>query len=527
MSSNQDLERLESRAAEIEARTRADGKPTVRQRAKLLVDAGTLREVGGNAGVWEGSSFVPANFLLALGRIDKRPVVVGGEDFSIKGGSPNLPGLRKSRYCEELALELRVPLIRLHEGAGGSVAGAKGSPATKTPKASEKASSSRASRGGGGSGEAVNDPHRFRVIARCFETVPVASAVLGSVAGLPAVRVAASHFAVMVKGSALLVAGARVVEQARGGGSSQLSKEELGGARVHLHSGVIDAVVETEAEAMRLLRRFLSYLPPNAHERPPQIPERDARSRRDERLRTIVPADRQKSFAMREVLLATLDSGSFFELKRGMASSIIVGFGRLLGRVVGVVANDPMVRGGAMTALAAQKFRAFGELCERFHIPLIHFVDEPGFMVGEEDSGMLLHGARAAHFAALCSVPTATVLIRRCFGVATYCHYGSVTPLVLAWPSSRAGPMPVQAGVEAAFKRQLQQAEDPEALRRYLEDEAEKRLSPWARAESFSLHDIIDPSDTRPRLCDWLDSVEHRLTEHVLEARSVVARSFL
>jgi len=198
--------------------TRPDGKLTIRDRAALLVDPESFLEQGPASGVYEKDQFVPGNFLLGTGLIGGQLVVVGGEDFAIKGGSPNLPGLRKSRYCEQIALELRAPLIRLHEGAGGSITGAGGSGAAqvagagkKNPRENKKTESGVQERRS--QGEAVSNPHRFRVIAQCLDVIPVASAVLGSVAGLPAIRVAASHFAVMLTDAVLLVGGARVVEQ--------------------------------------------------------------------------------------------------------------------------------------------------------------------------------------------------------------------------------------------------------------------------------------------------------------------------
>eukprot|EP00929_Paragymnodinium_shiwhaense_P049724 TRINITY_DN25058_c0_g1_i3.p1 TRINITY_DN25058_c0_g1~~TRINITY_DN25058_c0_g1_i3.p1 ORF type:complete len:630 (-),score=135.46 TRINITY_DN25058_c0_g1_i3:261-2150(-) len=510
-----DLERLRNRLEAVVSRGRGDGRYTIRQRASVLAEPGSLREIGPTAGILEGDRFIPANFMLATGRVAGKTCVIGGEDFTVQGGSPNLPGLRKSRYCEELALQLRAPLVRLHEGAGGSIAGSGGSSGSGRTGIN-RAEGKPAARP---SGEAVNDGHRFVPIALCLETVPVASAVLGSVAGLPAVRVAASHFAVMLEDAALLVAGARVVEQARGSSNQDLSKESIGGAAVHYKTGVVDVLVKSEAEVLEQIRRFLSYMPPHIGELPPRLRTGDDRARRDARLSGLVPTDRQRTFSMRSAIDMVVDEGSFFELKRGMARSLIVGFARLEGHVVGVLANDCTVQGGAMTALAAQKLKLFGEMCERFHIPLVHFVDEPGFMVGEEQEGTLLHGARAAHFAALCKVPTASVLVRRCFGVASYCHFGSQAAFVLAWPSSVSGPMPVQAGVQAAFKRQLEAADDPEAMRRALEARMEVRVSVWPRAEAFGVHDLIDPADTRPRLCEWLESVQAILQDNAFKAR--------
>ncbi len=477
------------------ARQHAKGRLSLRERIDALLDGDTFREQGMGAGAAELDDegrlhdFTPANFILGLGEIDGRACIIGGEDFTLKGGSPNAAGLRKSIYAETLACQYRVPLIRLHEGGGGSVSGAGG----KGPR--------------GPVGDPVYEPHRFRSVARAMATVPVVSAALGPVAGLPAARLVASHFTVMTKATAqILIAGPAVVERALG---VQISKEDLGGPDVHLVNGVIDNAAEDEADAFAQIRRFLSYLPQNVWELAPHIAADDDRDRRDEKLRTIVPADRRKPYDMRKLIAAIADTGSVFETTRRYGPGQITCLARLNGHAVGIFANDCRYYAGAMTADGARKVRRFIEFCETFHLPIIALVDEPGFMIGPdaEKAGTIRDGTAAVLAAADCETPWATIVIRKSFGVAQAAHFGA-DAYVLAWPSAEMGALPVEGGVAVAFGREIAAADDPEAKRQELEAILAARQSPFPRAESFAFHELIDPAETRPALCDWLDWIQ-------------------
>lgn len=480
--------------AEAVARQHAKGRLTVRERIDALLDAGSFREVGGGAGSSERDAagaverFTPANFVLGFGKVGGRRCVVGGEDFTVKGGSPNAAGFRKSVYAEQLAVRHRMPLIRLHEGGGGSV-------------------------GGGGSktvGTAVGTVHRFRVIAEAMASVPVAAAALGPVAGLPAARLVASHFSVMSRETAqILIAGPAVVQRAIG---ERKSKEELGGASVHTRNGVVDNLAEDEIDALNQIRRFLSYLPGNIWELSERTDPDDRRERREPALARLVPRDRRKLFDMRRALAMVLDGESFFEIGRGYGRSQITGLARLDGHPVGVLANDCRHLAGAMTADGADKVRRFVELCQTFHLPIVSFVDEPGFMIGSaaEKAGTIRAGAAAVLTVATSTVPWASVMVRKSFGVAQAAHYGS-EGYVLAWPSAETGPLPVEGGVAVKYHREIAAAVDPDARRRELEAEMAAANAPAPRAESFSVHELIDPCDTRPMLCDWIDWIQPML----------------
>ena len=475
------------------------GRLTVRERIDTLIDENSFREMGQAAGGAEldddGNlkSFSPANFVLGFAKIDGRQVIVGGEDFTLSGGSPNVAGLRKSVYTEKLAVQYKVPLIRLHEGGGGSVTGAKGK------------------KGGGGPvGEPVFSPPRFRSVAEAMAMVPVASAALGPVAGLPAARLVASHFTVMSRDTAqILIAGPAVVERALG---ISMSKEELGGADVHAVNGVVDAVAPDEPGALALIRQFLSYLPQNVYELAAVIDTDDERSRRDEALAQIVPRDRRKPFDMRKVIAGVVDRGSFFELGRKYGPGQITGLARMNGQSVGVLGNDCRYYAGAMTADGARKVRRFVEICDQFHLPMVSLVDEPGFMIGpdSEKAGAIRAGTAAVNTVACYGAPWASVLIRKNYGVASAAHYGP-DAYILAWPSAELGPLPLEGGVAVAYRREIAAADDPDAKRRELEEEFAARQSPFPRADSFAFHDLIDPRETRPLLCDWIEHIQPSL----------------
>ena len=471
------------------------GRKTLRERLKVILDKNSFDEVGkisGNPEYDENGElkdFTPANFLLGFGKINDRPIVIGGEDFTLKGGSPNPSGLRKSIYTEELALKYRIPLVRLHEGGGGSVTGSGGS--AKKPTVP--------------SGDPVFSKNRFQALAECLGILPVATAALGPVAGLPAARLVASHFSVMTKNSQVLIAGPAVVKRALG---IDISKEELGGPEIHLKSGTVDNIADNEEDALNQIKIFLSYLPDNYLKLPPHIKTADKKDRIENELIDIIPKDRRKTYNMRKVLSLVLDSNSFFEYGKKYGSSLITGLARLNGESVAVIANDCMIYAGAMTADASMKLRRFIEFVNTFNLPVISFVDEPGFMIGpdSEKAGTIRHGTAAISALMQSKVPWASIIVRKVFGVAGGAHFAPDS-YVLSWPSAETGTLPVEGGVAIAFKKEIEESKDPELKRKELENLLMMRSSPFPRAESFSVHELIDPRETRLKLINWLELV--------------------
>jgi acetyl-CoA carboxylase carboxyltransferase component len=464
------------------------GKLTVRERIDRLLDPGSFHEVGAVAGkasydeVGEIQDFRPANFVMGRGRIDGRPVVVGGDDFTVRGGAADAAIRQKQIVAEQMANELRVPIVRLVDGTGG-----------------------------GGSVRQIENEGRTYVpanpgwewVVANMGTVPVVALGLGSVAGLGAARVATSHYSLMVEGiSQMFIAGPPVV--ARIGES--VGKEELGGARIHAKAGAIDDVVESEDEAFRRARRFLSYLPPSVFELPERRPLDDDPGRREAWLVEAVPRDRRKVYDMRRIVDAVVDRGSFFEIGRRFGGSAITGLARLDGWPTAVLASDPYFYGGAWTADAAAKVTRFVDLANTFHLPVVHLVDIPGFIIGREaeKAGTIRHGARALAAVYQARVPWCSVLVRKAFGVAGAGHTNHARLRYrYAWPSGDWGSLPVEGGIEAAYRADLAAAADPERLRLEIEERLNRLRSPFRTAEAFLVEEIIDPRDTRPLLCEF------------------------
>jgi acetyl-CoA carboxylase carboxyltransferase component len=339
-----------------------------------------------------------------------------------------------------------------------------------------------------------------------MSVVPVVCAALGPVAGFPAARLVASHLSIMTRDtSQILTGGPVLVERAI---RENTTKEALGGSKVHGRSGVVDNVAEDEADVWRQIRRFLGFLPSSVWELPSVIESDDPRDRRDEELLSIIPENRRRAYKIRRVIESIVDRDSFFEKTSGYGRSQVTGFARMNGQPVGIFANDCFHDGGSMTATSAQKVRRFVELCDSFHLPVVSLVDEPGFMIGEaaERAGTIRYGMEALFAASQTSVPWIAIVLRRAFGVALGIHLGPGAT-VLAWPSAEVGALPVEAGVWLAFRREIQAAEDPDAKRREIEDEFGAAQSVFPRAEEFGVHDLIDPRETRPAICDWLDEI--------------------
>ncbi|MCG8490535.1 MAG: hypothetical protein MI743_02875 [Sneathiellales bacterium] len=499
----EELARIKQKAKEQGGKDAVDaqhakGRLSIRERIDCLLDPGSFQEHGKMAGASErddkGSltDFSPANYVTGLGKINARTVAVGGEDFTLKGGSPNAAGLRKSVYAEELALQYKVPLVRMLEGGGGSVTSNKGN--------------------SGPVGSPVYEKPRFQSIAKIMSVAPVASAALGPVAGFPAARFAASHFSVMTKETAqILIAGPALVSRAL---DTNLTKEELGGPHIHGKNGVCASIAKNEEEALSQIRSFLSYLPSNVWQLSKKAVSDDPVDRCDDKLLSIVPKNRRQPFDMRKIIKSVMDKGTVFEMHKSFGPSLITCFARLNGRAVGVIGNDCRFYAGAMGANAAEKTRKFIELCDLFHLPVVNFVDEPGFMIGPESekAGTIRYGTSAVAAAVMSVVPWATVIVKKAFGVAAAAHF-SENGYVLAWPSAEMGALPVEGGVAVAFRKQIAEADDPDAMRARLEGELAAKQSPFPRGESFSVHDVIDPRETRPLLCQWMDWIEPGLED--------------
>jgi methylmalonyl-CoA decarboxylase subunit alpha len=483
---------------EMVARQHDAGRLTIRERVAGLVDDGSFQEVGrltGSAIYADGvlQSVTPAPYIMGLARIDGRDVAIGGEDFTVRGGTSWGSSRRKGGQgglVEDLAHNYRIPLVNLIDGSGGSVTSA------------------------GRRGYSVLPGiHGFEQSVKLLAEVPVVSAVMGTAAGGPAGRAILSHFSVMVKDtSQVFAAGPPVVKRSLG---QQITKEDLGGSKVAVDlAGTIDNVADTEQAAFAQIRRFLSYMPQNVWELPPTVHCDDPADRADEELLSIVPRERRKPYNMRRLMSLVADRDSLFEIQPSFGRAVITSLGRMDGQVVGFIANNPMIYGGAMDGAAARKQIHFLDLCDCFHIPIVFLVDVPGFMVGlkAEQDATLRDGMRAVHAAMQATVPILTVIIRKCYGMAgmATCDKNGLD-LKVAWPSAEWGSLPIEGGVAAAFRREIEASPDPAAREKELEAELREYASPFRTAEAFAIEDIIDPRETRAFLCRFLNAARGRL----------------
>ena len=467
------------------------GKLTIRERVESLVDDDSFDETGVLAGKAEYdddgniTDFLPANFVMGFARINDRQVVIGGDDFTVRGGAADASIAGKQIYGEQMAREMRVPLVRLVDGTGGG-----GSVRTIGTKGHTY----------------VPEMAGWDTTVGMLSEVPVVSGAMGSVAGIGAARAVTCHWNIMVKESSqVFVAGPPVV--AAGMGENVL-KEELGGADIHYHNGVVDNLAESEQDAFKQIKAFLSYLPQNVWEQPPCINSTDDPNRRDEWLLSAIPRRRRQPYDSRKIINSVVDQDSFFEIGGGWGRSVICGFARLNGRPVGIFANDPYVYGAGLTADGSDKLSRHIDLCNTFHLPVVNLFDQPGFVIGTtgERAGTIRKGARALAAVHQAGVPAVSIFIRRAFGVAGASH-GNSSRLNLryAWPSADWGSLPVEGGIEAAYKRDLAASDDPDALRAELLSQFDAVRSPFRTAEAFNIEHIIDPRDTRPILCKWVE----------------------
>jgi acetyl-CoA carboxylase carboxyltransferase component len=473
------------------ARQHAAGKLTIRERLDRFADGGSFREFMGLVGsaTYEDDhlvDFVPKASVEGVCTVDGRKVVVTGGDFTVRGGSGGgrgEGGLGNELPANRRALEWRIPYVRLLDAAGGSVRSFEELGRTYLPDG--------------------NSYTQFDV--QLLRAVPVVSAVLGSVAGLPAVNACLGHFNVMVEGTSQLFPGGPPVVKAALG--YDIDKDALGGAQVHgSQSGVVDNVAATEDEALAILRRFLGYLPANVWEMAPRTEPDDDPARRDEVLLSLVPRDRRRPYDAHRLVESVVDRGSFFEIAPGYGRSRITGLARVDGYPVGVMANNPAYLGGTTDADAGEKVIRLLQLCDTFHLPIVSFADEPGFMVGLESEKRGIERAGARLVIATCEsrMPWITFVVGQLYGVAGQCQHRPTGMFQrYAWPSARWGSMHIEGGVSAAYRREIAAAPDPEAKRAEIEARLQTIASPFRTAEATG-QDVIDPRDTRRLLCDFV-----------------------
>ena len=468
------------------------GKLTIRERLDLFCDENSFQEIGRFAGTatYDGEELVKvqsSNSVIGTCELDGRKVVLNGGDFTVRGGASDATIGNKGSHAQNMAKDWRLPYIRLLDAAGGSVKTFEQIGRTYIP----------------------TNPVTPGIEKLLCE-VPVVSAALGSVAGLPAVDACLSHFNVMVKGISQVFAGGPPVVKAALG--IDISKEELGDERTQVfQGGVIDNLAHTEAEAFDMIKQFLSYLPSNVWQMPPRLESEDDPNRREEALLSIIPRNKRQIYDPRKILDAVLDKDSFFEITPHYGRSRIVGLARLDGYPCGVMINNPKRFGGSMDVDAGSKVTRFIQMCDTFHIPMVYFADEPGFLASPDQQarGIVRAGARIVTATLRTQMPWISIIIRQLYGVAGQCHdRPSGMFKRVAWPSGHWGSMHISGGVSAAYRRVIDEADDPDAKRAEIEAQLDALASPFRTAEAFNIEDIMDPRDTRPMLCEFMQMAQ-------------------
>jgi len=496
------------------------GKLTCRDRVLLLLDKDSFREVGSIAGFasydehGEIAAFTPANSIGGWGEVNSRTLIVCADDFTSRGGHSDGAIAAKSGYLDRLSIEMRMPSIRMLDGSSGGGSVASMVPAQKkegdsNAKESQGAISAGKPRVAGGGGSFLPGHLGSTMYTEQLATVPVVNLLLGSVVGLGAAKAVLGHFSVMVRDIAqLFVAGPPVVSHAVG---YDITKEELGGWHIHCTNGSVDNLAETEEEAVVMTKQFLSYLPSSVYEAPPikEPDPADPVDRWEEELFTLISRKRVTTFDMRRAITLMADKNSFFEIGGLWGTDQITGFVRFNGHPLGVIASDSRhVNGGALTADGCDKLKRHLDLCDLFHIPVLNLIDNPGFAVGVEHeiAGTIRKGGEWMVAFAQVKVPIFTVIMRRSFGVAgnNFATPRAAASMRVVWPATDAGGIPPEGGIEAAYKRQLAEAEDPEALRAELYARIESARGPVGPLSKFQMEEMIDPRETRRYVCEWV-----------------------
>ncbi|GIV78767.1 acyl-CoA carboxylase subunit beta [Litorilinea aerophila] len=476
------------------ARQHAKGRMTARERLELLLDKGSFRELDvfvthncNDFGLADQK--IPGDGVVTgYGTINGRLVFVYSQDFTVFGGSVSRSHAAKICKVMDMAMRNGAPIIGLNDSGGARI------------------------QEGVFSLAGYAEIFYRNVIAS--GVVPQISVIMGPCAGGAVYSPAITDFVIMVKDTShMFVTGPDVIKTVT---HEDVTFEELGGAFVHsTKSGVAHFAAENEEDALFLVQQLVSYLPDNNMEDPQVMASQDDPLRQDPELDTIVPDNPNRPYDMKVIIKHIVDDGQFLEVHEHWAMNIIVGFARLGGRSVGIVAQQPAVLAGVLDVDASQKAARFVRFCDAFNIPLIVLEDVPGFMPGlnQEHGGIIRHGAKLLYAFAEATVPKLTVIVRKAYGGA-YCvmnprHIGA--DLVLAWPSAEIAVMGPDGAVNVIFRRELAQAEDPVARKNELVEEYRQRFAnPYVAASAGFIDNVIEPHETRPRLINALEMLQNK-----------------
>jgi acetyl-CoA carboxylase carboxyltransferase component len=476
------------------------GKLTVRERIDLLFDPGSFVEFGllAHQQSMRGNEVDPPEktpadgVVTGHGLVEGRQVWVIAYDFTVMAGSMGAVGESfKTSRVREMALRYRKPIVWLLDSAGARIQEAAGSTFA-------------------GSGMLFYDQVQMSGV------VPQVSAMLGPCAAGTAYIPGLSDFVPMVKGtSSMSLGGARLVKAATG---EEVTDHEMGGSQVHCYeSGVGDNEVESDEECIAQVRRFLSYLPSSNLEQPPVKPTDEPADRPVEGLEKLVPANPRAAYDVRKVIQRIADHDSWFELKPTWSKNLVIGFARIAGESIGVVANQPMFKGGILDVDAADKAARFIRMCDAFNVPLLYLMDVPGFLVGSEveKEGIIRHGAKMLYATSEATVPKITVVMRKAYGAGYFvmCGKGYNPDLIVAWPFAEISVMGPEGAVNIIFNKVVEASDNPEETRAQLVARIRETISPYVAAGWAMIDDVIDPADTRRVIAQGLEQARGKKLE--------------
>jgi acetyl-CoA carboxylase carboxyltransferase component len=498
-SESERLEALEKRAEMGGGQKAIDrhhdrGKLTARERLDLLFDPDSFVEVNKLAES-QSSDFgmqekkVPGDGVVTgYGTIEGRLVFAYAQDVTVLGGSVGTVHGQKICHIMDEAIKVKAPLIALNDSGGGRL------------------------HEGFFASKGVAGMFFRNTAASGF--IPQITGMMGSSAGVAVYSPALTDFIVMVKGqSHMVITGPAIIKSVTG---EDIDLEALGGAKVHSEkTGTAHFVAETEQECIEIIKKLLSYLPSNNAEQPPVVDSQDDPERVDDTLEDIVPADFKKSYDMHQVILRIVDNEDFFEILPRFAPNIIIGFGRMDGRSVGIVANQPRIKAGCLDVDASDKAARFIRFCDCFNIPLINLVDVPGYFPGvsQEHAGIIRHGAKMLYAYSEATVPKITLALRKEYGGAVMgmCCEGMGVDLMLAWPIAQLVVLDTTAAVNLIFRRDIQAAENPDEFRQQKIDAYDYKYSnPFHASSNMLVHSVIKPKDTRPQLIKALRMLRNK-----------------
>ncbi len=477
------------------------GKLTARERLERLLDEGSFVEIGMFAQSratefgMDKKRYPGDGVVTGYGTINGRLVFVYAQDFTVLGGS--LGEMHAEKICRvlDLAMENGAPVIGLNDSGGARI--------------QEGVDSLK------GYGEIF-----FRnTIAS--GVIPQIAVIMGPCAGGAVYSPAIMDFTVMVdKKSYMFITGPQVIKAVTG---EDVDFESLGGAMVHNQkSGNAHLIARDEDEALNMVKLLLSYIPSNNMEDPPVMETGDPPDRMDYSLDTVIPEDPKKSYDVKDVINSVMDRGTFFELQPYYAPNIVIGFARLNGRSVGVVANQPKVLAGVLDINASDKAARFVRFCDAFNIPIITFMDVPGYLPGvaQEHGGIIRHGAKLLYAYSEATVPKITVILRKAYG-GSYIAMGSKhlrADIVYAWPTAEIAVMGPEGAVNIVFRKEIKEAEDPEKRRLELIGEYRKKFAnPYVAASRLYVDDVIYPHETRPKLIQALEMLQNKREERPMK----------